>query len=102
MTVKNLPSCTKTEYTYTDSAEIELPASLTAQATDESLASFVTTYASTISTNLGGHAATTTICDVYLKSDAATDAQKAFVPEYYFTECVDLVHKGPQSSKPKL
>ena len=89
VTVKNLPSCTKTEYTYTDSVEIELPASLTAQATDESLVSFVTTYASTISTNLGGQAATTTVCDVYLKNDAVPGADEAFVGEYYLTECVD-------------
>lgn len=89
VTIKNLASCTKTKYTYTDSAEIELPASLTAQATDESLASLVTTYASTISTNLGGQAVTTTVCDVYLNGDAVPDAQEAFVPEYYLTKCVD-------------
>ena len=89
VTIKNLPSCTKTEYTYTDSVEIELPTFLRAAATDESLASFVTTYASTISTNLGGQAATTTVCDVYLKSDAVPGPEEAFVGEYYLTECVD-------------
>lgn len=92
LTISNLPSCTQTEYTYTESVEVWLPSTLTAQATDGSLAMFVTTYTSTISTNLGGQPVTATVCDVYLRGDAVPGAQEGFVDDYYLTECVDPRH----------
>ncbi|KAL2861180.1 uncharacterized protein BJX67DRAFT_375509 [Aspergillus lucknowensis] len=70
LTVSNLASCTLTEYTYTEGVQVGLPSTLQAQATDESLATLVTTYTSTISTNLGGQAVTTAVCDIYLRGDA--------------------------------
>lgn len=83
----NPKSCTKTTFTYTDSIDVVLPDSLTAQATDSSLAAYVTTYVSTISTNLGGQAVTTSRCDVYLNSQAVPEA--TILNNGYLTECVD-------------
>ncbi|KAJ5380934.1 uncharacterized protein N7496_003362 [Penicillium cataractarum] len=87
VTLSNPASCTKTTFTYTDSISIILPDSLTAQATDSSLATYVTTYISTISTNLGGQAVTTSRCDVYLNSKAIPSA--TIWDDSYLTECVD-------------
>ncbi|KAJ5168867.1 uncharacterized protein N7482_004461 [Penicillium canariense] len=87
VTLSNPTSCTKTKFTYTDSITVALPDSLTAQATDSSLATYVTTYVSTISTNLGGQAVTTSRCDVYL-NDKAVPSVTIF-SNAYLTECVD-------------
>lgn len=87
VTLSNPTSCTKTTFTYTDSVGVVLPDSLTAQATDSSLATYVTTYVSTISTNLGGQAVTTSRCDVYLNSEAVPSA--TIGNNGYITECVD-------------
>jgi hypothetical protein len=87
VTLSNPASCTKTTFTYTDSIDVVLPNSLTAQATDSSLAAYVTTYVSTISTNLGGQAVTTSRCDVYLNSKAAPEA--TILNNGLITECVD-------------
>ena len=40
------------------------------QATESAEALAITTFVATMSTNLGGQAVTTSICEVYLKSDA--------------------------------
>jgi hypothetical protein len=87
VTLSNPASCTKTTFTYTDSIDVVLPNSLTAQATDSSLAAYVTTYISTISTNLGGQAVTTSRCDVYLNSKAVPEA--TILINGLITECVD-------------
>lgn len=87
VTLSNPASCTKTAFTYTDSIDVVLPSSLTAQATDSSLAAYVTTYVSTISTNLGGQAVTTSRCDVYLNSKAVPEA--TILNNGLITECVD-------------
>jgi hypothetical protein len=87
VTISNPALCTKTTFTYTDSIEVGLHDSLTAQATESSLAKYVTTYVSTISTNLGGQAVTTSRCDVYLNSEAVPSA--TILNTGYLTECVD-------------
>jgi hypothetical protein len=91
VTVSNPESCTKTDFTYTDTIGISLPDSLTAKATDSDLALFVTTYESTISTNLGGQAVTTSICEVYFKSDAVPVGEPDIDVDDagYLDECVD-------------
>lgn len=90
-TISNPETCTKTSFTYTDSIQVQLPDSLTQQATESSLATFVTTYLSTISTNLGGQAVTTLRCDVYLNSKAVPSIGLGGA-EHYLTECVDPRH----------
>ncbi|PKX96562.1 uncharacterized protein P174DRAFT_417586 [Aspergillus novofumigatus IBT 16806] len=70
VTVSNPQTCTLTDFTYTDTIGISVPSSLVPRATESDLALLVTTYESTISTNLGGQPVTTSICDVYFKSDA--------------------------------
>ncbi|KAL3484994.1 hypothetical protein BJX62DRAFT_229841 [Aspergillus germanicus] len=70
VTVSNPKSCTLTDFTYTDTIGIRVPSPLAPRATGSDLALLVTTYESTISTNLGGQPVTTSICDVYLKSGA--------------------------------
>lgn len=88
--VSNPASCTKTEFTYTDSIGVSLPGELTAQATDSTAAMFVTTYVSTISTNLGGQAVTTSRCDVYLSAKAApAHGDDLGIQDYLVTQCVD-------------
>jgi hypothetical protein len=87
VTLSNPTSCTKTTFTYTDSIGVALPSSLTAQATDSSLAAYVTTYVSTISTDLGGQAVTTSRCDVYLNSKTVPEA--TILNNGLITECVD-------------
>jgi hypothetical protein len=58
------------------------------QATQSVEALLVTTYVTTLSTNMGGQAVTTTVCDVYLRSDAAFGVE--YVAEStILTECMD-------------
>ncbi|KAG6979732.1 hypothetical protein Forpi1262_v017065 [Fusarium oxysporum f. sp. raphani] len=89
--VSNPSSCTKTKFTYTDSIGVSLPDSLTDQATDSSLVELVTTYVSTISTNLGGQAVTTSRCDVYFNADAVPVGYPdiGIDGESLLSECVD-------------
>lgn len=87
VTLSNPTSCTKTTFSYTDSVDVDLPDTLTAQATDSSLATYVTTYVSTIRTDLGGQAVTTSRCDVYLNSKAIPSA--TIFNDGFLTECVD-------------
>lgn len=87
VTLSNTTSCIKTIFTYTDSIDVALPDSLTAQSTESSLATYVTTYSSTISTNLGGQAVITSRCDVYLNSEAVPSA--TILNDGYMTERVD-------------
>ncbi|KAH7187589.1 hypothetical protein DER44DRAFT_890543 [Fusarium oxysporum] len=89
--VSNPSSCTKTKFTYTDSIGVSLPDSLTDQATDSSLVELVTTYVSTISTNLGGQAVTTSRCDVYFNAKAVPVGYPdiGIDGESLLSECVD-------------
>ncbi|KAJ4118622.1 hypothetical protein NW765_017509 [Fusarium oxysporum] len=65
--------------------------SLTDQATDSSLVELVTTYVSTISTNLGGQAVTTSRCDVYFNAEAVPVGYPdiGIDGESLLSECVD-------------
>ncbi|KAJ5623933.1 hypothetical protein N7510_000242 [Penicillium lagena] len=88
--ISNPTSCTKTMFTYTDSIGVSLPNELMAQATDATAAMFVTTYISTVSTDLGGQAVTTTRCDVYLNAEAVPAHGYDLGSDGYFAEeCVD-------------
>jgi len=79
MVIANPSSCTLTTYAYTTRQTVDperldsvIPGAA-AQATvtgDAGEAQLVTTWVSTKSTNLGGQAVTTTVCDVYLKDGA--------------------------------
>ncbi|KAJ5768093.1 hypothetical protein N7533_000676 [Penicillium manginii] len=90
VTLSNPASCTKTEFTYTDSASVSLPKFLKAQATESSIATFVSTYVSTISTNLGGQEVTTSRCDVYMNNKIVPMSSMDLIDyERYLTECVD-------------
>ncbi|KAJ5397065.1 hypothetical protein N7509_005178 [Penicillium cosmopolitanum] len=90
VTLSNPASCTKTEFTYTDSARILLPKFLKAQATESTIATFVSNYVSTISTNLGGQEVTTSRCDVYMNDKIVPMASiDLFDYERYLTECID-------------
>lgn len=90
-TVSNPTSCTKTKFTYTDSIGVKLPTYLTTQVPDSSLVEHMTTYVSTISTNLGGQAVTTSRCDVYFKSGAVPviEGDIGVDGDYYLSQCVD-------------
>lgn len=82
----NPESCTKKKFIYTESAWIRLPHTLVEQATDSSMATKVASYVSTISTNLGGQAVTTSRCDVYLNNKAI---QSLDIPTGLLIECID-------------
>jgi hypothetical protein len=58
---------------------------IAAQATQPAEAILITTYAVTLSTNLGGQAITTTNCDVYLKDGAAVSLGPDQVVQDYLT-----------------
>ncbi|KAJ5965839.1 hypothetical protein N7481_012553 [Penicillium waksmanii] len=88
VTLSNPASCTKTKFTYTDSTRIFLPKFLKAQATASSIATFVSNYVSTISTNLGGQEVTTSICDVYMNDKIVTSIDLIDY-ERYLSECID-------------
>ncbi|KAH8879088.1 hypothetical protein GQ53DRAFT_849853 [Thozetella sp. PMI_491] len=74
--ISNPASCTKTSFDYTTASTILLPSpwitDVAEQATQSVHAVLVTTYVSTLGTNLGNQAVTTTVCDVYLRSEAAS------------------------------
>jgi hypothetical protein len=90
VTLSNPASCTKTEFTYTDSTRILLPKFLKAQATASSIATFVSNYVSTISTNLGGQAVTTSICDIYMNDKIVPMTAIDLIDyERYLSECID-------------
>lgn len=90
--IANPTSCTKTSFAYTTASTVVLPSlwilDAAQQATQSVQALVVTTYISTLSTNLGGQAVTTTVCDVYLRGDAVLGVP--YVAEsIILTECVD-------------
>ncbi|KAI9148073.1 hypothetical protein HJFPF1_11895 [Paramyrothecium foliicola] len=89
--VTNPSTCTLTQFSYTESIGIGIPTQFREQATNPDLVELVTTYISTISTNLGGQAVTTSRCDVYFKSDAipVIEGGIRFNGNRYITECVD-------------
>jgi hypothetical protein len=91
--VANPTPCTKTSFAYTTASSVFLPletdvpdASSQAVGTDEAM--LVTTYLKTLSTNLGGQAVTTSVVDVYLKSEAIMGVP-ASAEEYPLSQCVD-------------
>jgi hypothetical protein len=92
--VSNPSSCTKTSFLYTTSQTVYVQSMIDSipnvvdQATGSAEALFVTTYVSTLSTNLGGQAVTTSICDVYLKGGEVL----GLIPgdeAYPLSQCVD-------------
>jgi len=98
--VANPPSCTQTAFRYTTAQTIILEglgggfgfvSNLKPQATQSPQLLLATTYVSTISTDLDGAVATTTKCDVYLRSDAVTATQflVASREAYLLDQCVD-------------
>jgi hypothetical protein len=89
--ISNPSSCTQTSFSYTSSQDVDLsylPSIVRTQATESPEALFITTYVVTVSTNLGGQAVTTSVCDVYLKSDAVTGVLPV-VEASYLSQCVD-------------
>jgi hypothetical protein len=105
-TVTNPPSCSKTSFSYVTSTygptgyiqqEDVLyvgyiyrtfwnQITVTGSAGE---ALFVTTYVSTISTDLGGQPVTTTNEDIWMKTDAFPGLTAVGSEEYYLTQCVD-------------
>jgi hypothetical protein len=92
--VSNPSSCTKTSFLYTTSQTIFPEIMISSipdvidQATGSAEALLVTTYVVTLSTNLGGQAVTTSVCDVYLKGDAVLGLVP-YEEEYPLSQCVD-------------
>lgn len=85
-------SCTKTSFSYTSSVSVNpevLPSGIGLQATASSEAAFVTTYVSTLSTDLGGQPVTTTYADVYLTSGAVISVTPGPAEASLLSECVD-------------
>lgn len=92
--ISNPTSCTKTSFDYTTVSTIRLPPTLqisdaAQQATQSVEALFVTTYVSTLSTNKGGQEVTTTVCDVYLRSDAVSGVSVDLFQSSILNECMD-------------
>lgn len=90
--IANPRSCTKTSFEYTTASTVVLPSvwidGIADQATQSVEALLVTTYVKTLSTNMGGQAVTTTVCDVYLRTDAVTGIPY-LAESTILTECVD-------------
>jgi cytochrome c5 len=69
--ISNPASCTRTSFAYTTAKSLSLRPTVTGipdfdqQAIQDAHALVVTTYVSTLSTNLGGQDVTTSVCDVY-------------------------------------
>ncbi|KAK0719194.1 hypothetical protein B0H67DRAFT_148722 [Lasiosphaeris hirsuta] len=94
MTIANPPSCTLTSYAYTTRQTVN-PALLDRQipgaadqATESEQALLVSTWVSTKSTNLGGQAVTTTVCDVYLRDGTVQGVEPGYELEP-MSQCVD-------------
>jgi len=98
VTIDSLPSCTgKSTFHYTtvhtlsgltpsyDSTDVQ---TLRTQATDPSVAAFVTTYATTLSINLGGQPVVRTVCQLYLR-DGAFVGLRPTNELPYLDRCVD-------------
>lgn len=90
--IANPTSCTKTSFGYTTASTVALPSAwidgVAQQATQSVEALLVTTYVKTLSTNMGGQAVTTTVCDVYLRTDAILGGIYT-AESTLLTECVD-------------
>ncbi|KAK3378989.1 hypothetical protein B0T24DRAFT_143897 [Lasiosphaeria ovina] len=90
--ISNPSSCTETSFSYTAASTILLPSvwirDAATQATQSENAQLVTTTVKTISTNMGGQEVTTTVCDVYLRSEGVFGV--TYVAEStLLTECVN-------------
>ncbi len=88
----NPTSCTKTSFDYTTASTVALPSQwipdIAQQATQSVEALLVTTYVKTLSINMGGQAVTTSVCDVYLRTDAVL-AVIYTAESSLLRECVD-------------
>jgi hypothetical protein len=92
--VANPTSCTLTSYAYTTAQTVFPPTLFRSipgaadQATESAQALLVTTYVSTKSTNLGGQAVTTTVCDVFLRQGAVAGVSPGYELSA-MSQCVD-------------
>jgi hypothetical protein len=90
--ISNPASCTRTSFAYTTATPIFLLDVTTAlpnpaeQATQSAQALLVTTYVSTLSTNLGGQEVTASICEVYLREGAVAGINPDTKVQ---SECID-------------
>ncbi|RYP20883.1 hypothetical protein DL765_002533 [Monosporascus sp. GIB2] len=90
--ISNPVSCTRTSFAYTTAKSIFLPdvsaaiPNFAEQATQSAQALLITTYVSTLSTNLGGQDVTTSICEVYFREGAVTGVD---ADTRAHSECVD-------------
>lgn len=74
---------------------------MSAEATEPAQMLFITTYVVTVSTNMGGQAVTTSVVDVYLKSDAVQGVIP--MPEAsLLSQCVDPSSLLCQTSSPAV
>ncbi|KAK4119281.1 hypothetical protein N657DRAFT_650396 [Parathielavia appendiculata] len=78
--ISNPASCTRTSFAYTSARSLDRPSAtdmpdFEEQATQSAHALAVTTYVSTLSTNLGGQDVTTSVCEVYLREGALVDIE---------------------------
>ncbi len=103
--ITNPESCTKTSFSYTSSQQqfpnFLVPSSMAAQATESAEALLITTLVVTVSTDLGGQAVTTTVVDIYLKTDAVGGVEP-LVETTFLNQCVDPSSYMCQISIPPL
>lgn len=91
--ISNPASCTRTSFAYTTARSIRLHDVSTdipgfgEQATQPAHALLVTTYVSTLGTNLGGQDVTTSVCEVYLRDGAVAGGVGPDTGAHF--ECVD-------------
>jgi hypothetical protein len=114
LTISNPASCTKTSFSYTSSQQqypnllapgalggLNVGSVMSAEATEPAQMLFITTYVVTVSTNMGGQAVTTSVVDVYLKSDAVQGVIP--MPEAsLLSQCVDPSSLLCQTSSPAV
>jgi hypothetical protein len=87
-------SCTQTSFLYTTPQSVFPPAlyrtipNAVNQATESGEALFITTYVTTLSTNLGGQAVTGSVMDVYLSADKVLGVLPGY-EAYPLSQCVD-------------
>lgn len=100
VTLSNPSTCTQTSFTYTTSSFniLELDTDYTEFPTifDEAVdtgssgeALFVTTYVSTLGSDLGGQAITSTYCEIWLKNGALASIGPNDDESYYLDNCAD-------------
>lgn len=95
LVIANPKSCTLTSFSYTSSALVAPDSvftkpysNLLPQATESPMVKASTTYVATLSTNLGGQAVTTSVCDIYLDTGAA-EVSPDDKQSTYLSQCVD-------------